>query len=249
MAVDHSQTYRSWRPRNLVHRWRLRVLRRILGRALQRPPRKYADFGCANGYLTQEVARWVGAGEAFGFDLRYWNVNKAKRSWPGISFSEANLNQALELDRRFDLITCLETVEHVGSPGMATRNLVRHLETNGLLIVSMPIEVGPIGVVKFLLKNGLFGSGFDQISRRHLVRWRYLLDLFRGKPISNYRHERESWGTHFGFDYRDVLRHFEGEGVNLRVIKSLTTCFCVVRPGGKSRAPCAGGNMNDGVMH
>ncbi len=208
-------------------------MQRILSQELQRPPREYADFGCANGYLTREVARWVGAERALGFDLRHWNVNKAKRLWPEISFSEANLNQELELDRRFDLITCLETIEHVGSPGMATRNLVRHLDTNGLLIVSMPIEVGPVGIVKFLLKNGLFGSGFNQISSRPSVRWKYLLDLVMDKPILNYRHDRESWGTHFGFDYRTILRYFRDEGVNIDVIKSLTTCFCVVRLDGK----------------
>lgn len=235
MAIDHSQKYRSWRPRNLVHRWRLRTLRRILRQEVQHPPAEYADFGCANGYLTREVAEWVGAGRAFGFDLRYWNVNKARRSWSDISFSEANLNQELKLGRRFDLITCLETIEHVGSPRMAIRNLIGHLDSDGLLIVSMPVEVGPVGVMKFVLKNGLFGSGFHQVSTRTSVRWKYLLDLVTGKPIGKYRHGRESWGTHFGFDYRDALTHLEDAGANMKVVKSLTTCFCIVRLGRAGR--------------
>lgn len=101
-------------------------------------------------------------------------------------------------------MTCLETLEHVGGLGVAIRNLKSMLNPEGILLISVPIESGFLGAIKYFVKTRIFGYSFSEISEDPKKQKMYERDLLMSRDISKFRNDREGWGTHFGFDHRRV---------------------------------------------
>jgi 2-polyprenyl-6-hydroxyphenyl methylase/3-demethylubiquinone-9 3-methyltransferase len=99
--------------------------------------RRAADVGCGAGLLAEPLAR-LGA-EVTGVDAAPENVAAARLHAQG---------QGLEIDYRvggvealagpYDLVTCLEVLEHVAEPRAFVAGLARILAADGLLILSTP---------------------------------------------------------------------------------------------------------------
>lgn len=99
--------------------------------------RRAADVGCGAGLLAEPLAR-LGA-EVTGVDAAPETVAAARAHAEG---------QGLEIDYRvggveslegvFDLVTCLEVLEHVAEPRGFAAGLARILAGDGLLILSTP---------------------------------------------------------------------------------------------------------------
>jgi len=99
--------------------------------------RRAADVGCGAGLLAEPLAR-LGA-EVAGVDAAPENVAAARLHAEG---------QGLEIDYRvggvetlvgpYDLVTCLEVLEHVAEPRGFVSGLARILAEDGLLILSTP---------------------------------------------------------------------------------------------------------------
>ncbi|MEA3016173.1 MAG: 2-polyprenyl-6-hydroxyphenyl methylase / 3-demethylubiquinone-9 3-methyltransferase [Sphingomonadales bacterium] len=103
--------------------------------------RRAADVGCGAGLLAEPLAR-LGA-EVTGVDAAPENVAAARLHAQG---------QGLEIDYRvggvetlagpYDLVTCLEVLEHVADPRPFVAGLGRILADTGLLILSTPNRTG-----------------------------------------------------------------------------------------------------------
>jgi 2-polyprenyl-6-hydroxyphenyl methylase/3-demethylubiquinone-9 3-methyltransferase len=99
--------------------------------------KRAADVGCGAGLLAEPLAR-LGA-EVTGIDPAEENIAAARVHAEG---------QGLEIDYRvgsvealagpYDLITCLEVIEHVSGPGAFLCGLAGALAEDGLLILSTP---------------------------------------------------------------------------------------------------------------
>ena len=99
--------------------------------------RRAADVGCGAGLLAEPLAR-LGA-EVTGVDAAPENIAAARLHAEG---------QGLEIDYRvggvealegpYDLVTCLEVLEHVAEPRAFVAGLARILAEDGLLILSTP---------------------------------------------------------------------------------------------------------------
>lgn len=101
---------------------------------------------------------------------------------------------------RFDLVTCLETLEHVGDVQRALAALLRM--TAKLLLITVPIEVGAIGIAKFAAKTILLRSTFnDELQGSRLL---YFSSLLSGSRISQFRRPLSHFSLHTGFDYREL---------------------------------------------
>ncbi|HYG29641.1 MAG TPA: bifunctional 2-polyprenyl-6-hydroxyphenol methylase/3-demethylubiquinol 3-O-methyltransferase UbiG [Allosphingosinicella sp.] len=103
--------------------------------------RRAADVGCGAGLLAEPLAR-LGA-EVTGIDAAPENIGAARLHAEG---------QGLEIDYRvggvemlagsYDLVTCLEVLEHVAEPRAFVAGLSRILAADGLLILSTPNRTG-----------------------------------------------------------------------------------------------------------
>ncbi len=225
--IDHSLTYRIWSLRNLPHQVRFRRILTICDSAfLNRST--YADFGCSNGYLTDIIARRYEFDSASGYDSNAANVNVARSKYGNVTFHTCDLILPTTLQQRYDAVSCFETLEHVGDPDAALQNLLAVTAKGGVLVISVPIEIGAIGLLKFSVKMAL-GYSLDELTSAPGARWRYLWHLLRGK-VAQYRViRREGWGTHFGFDYRRIDAGLKALQVTFKASNYGTTRFYVIR--------------------
>jgi 2-polyprenyl-3-methyl-5-hydroxy-6-metoxy-1,4-benzoquinol methylase len=220
MTTDHSKTYRLNDIRNLAHVMRLRSILRTLKGNVTRKIATYADFGCSNGFITARVAREIGAESAFGFDHSD-NVLLGPALHPEVTFERLNLNLPHSGTRKFDLVTCFETLEHVGNMQAAVDTICKSAAPGGHILVTVPIEIGWIGTLKYVIKRFLFRYELPVACSDR----RYLAALLKSERISRYRPAAEGYGSHFGFDYRDVDDLLRRHELKFKVWNSGTTRF------------------------
>ncbi len=154
------------------------------------------DVGCAFGsFLAVASQRF----EVAGVDVSHDAVEGARARLPGVSIRQAGV---LELDgeRRFDVVTCFDTLEHVASLDEALTALCGVMAPTGVLAVTVPVYDGLIGRVVRRLDHDpthvwregrefwegkLTDHGFRLV--RFVGLWRYFLPwrkyLFLGSPL------------------------------------------------------------------
>lgn len=95
------------------------------------------DVGCGAGLLAEPLAR-LGA-TVTGIDASPELIavaqEHARLAGVGIHYRAGELSA---LDGQFDLITCMEVLEHVADPGAFVGMLAQRLTADGLLIMSTP---------------------------------------------------------------------------------------------------------------
>ena len=123
--IDHSKTYSLTDAKNIVHILRLRQIFGLLrGIVAGRRDMSLCDVGCSNGFITGRIKAELGLERVAGMD-RSDNVRLAQAQYPDVAFSVFNLNTIAQAPpARFDIVTCFETLEHVGSLGNALTNLL-----------------------------------------------------------------------------------------------------------------------------
>jgi 2-polyprenyl-3-methyl-5-hydroxy-6-metoxy-1,4-benzoquinol methylase len=223
MAFDHSLTYRTFKVAHLPHRHRLAGIEREVRRLKLEPGGTYADFGCSNGYITDRIRQIIGCREAWGFDHSEAQLGNASASYPAIRFHKIDLNSPITTPN-FDFVTCFETLEHVGNPNAALNNLLGAVKPGGKALITVPIEIGWRGLVKFGLKL-VFGYDLKELPQSPDLFRRYVAALCTGDRLTQFRDPRQGWGTHFGFDYRDVDDKLRRSGIQWRAWNSGTTRF------------------------
>jgi SAM-dependent methyltransferase len=227
MAIDHSQTYQKFRLRNIPHMQRLRQIRRTVKSLGVVDVDRYLDVGSSNGFVTSQVQSIVHARKVWGIDYSREHLESARSRYPEFRFEEADLNGSFDLGERFSFIICFETIEHTGRIANALTEIYKHLLPGGILLLTVPIETGWIGITKFALKNFVYRDSFDEIK---VSKWQYLRSLVRGDRMSQLRDlTRPGYGEHYGFDYRDINDHFDKYQIPYTCSREFTTYVYVVR--------------------
>ncbi len=182
----------------------------------------FCDLGCSNGFITQKIQAYFNFNSAVGLDHEVDNLTFASRSYPGIEFRLIDLNNPPEVDRTFDLVTCFETLEHVGNLENSIQNILSRIAPGGKCLISVPIEHGPRGFLKYLVKKIVFRYSVSELG----VSENYYLRILLGRDrISKSRPKADGYGTHFGFDYRDVDDLLVNSGVNFIAYNNAMTRF------------------------
>ncbi|MFL9909284.1 class I SAM-dependent methyltransferase [Paraburkholderia sp. RL17-337-BIB-A] len=214
-------TYTKWRLKNIPHMVRLRAILKQTTFFLAfrgRPGNLYADFGCSNGFITSKIVNILKPNRATGFDHAEENLSIARQRYSNITFSHIDLNRPRSFATKFDVVTCFETLEHVGDVHNAVNTVIGAIEHGGVALIVVPIEHGLIGLVKLVVKL-LYGYNLDELANneQRVSLKAYLTSLLTGRRMSAFRDRaRPGWGTHFGFDYRDVSDALAGLPVTYR---------------------------------
>ena len=111
------------------------------------------DVGCGAGLLAEPLAR-MGA-EVTGLDASSELIEAARAHAAGqglvIDYRAVELDR---LDGRFDLITCMEVIEHVADPA-ASLALATRLAPGGFLVLSTPNATGWSRLLMITLGEGM----------------------------------------------------------------------------------------------
>jgi 2-polyprenyl-3-methyl-5-hydroxy-6-metoxy-1,4-benzoquinol methylase len=227
-VYDPTETYRKVSFRNIPHQVRLRKIERILKTAFkEKQVKSFIDIGCASGFITHRLKGLLKADTVRGTDAVQEYITAARSSYPEISFDLMDLNKEIEQPGKYDLVTCFETLEHVGHLDTALQNIHRSIAKNGMALLSVPIEVGVIGTIKYLLKVKVYGDKFNEIGPANQKK--YFRSLLRGEDISIYRQkQKDLWWDHFGFNYRVIEAYLRKRNIRFKGITSFTTRFILI---------------------
>jgi 2-polyprenyl-6-hydroxyphenyl methylase/3-demethylubiquinone-9 3-methyltransferase len=96
------------------------------------------DVGCGAGLLCEPLAR-LGA-DVTGVDAAPENIAAARAHsvLSGLAIDYRAGEIAAQGLGQFDLVTCMEVIEHVVDPAAFVAELVRHVKPDGLLLLSTP---------------------------------------------------------------------------------------------------------------
>jgi len=116
--------------------------------------RRAADIGCGAGLLAEPLAR-LGA-QVTGVDAAPENIEAARlhAAGPGLDI-DYRVGGVETLDGPFDLVACLEVLEHVADPRGFVSGLARILGEDGLLILSTPNRTATSRLMLIGLAEGL----------------------------------------------------------------------------------------------
>jgi SAM-dependent methyltransferase len=118
--------------------WWYRGRRRVINAQLERLglPRDGAvlDAGCGSGRTMDELARW---GKVAGFDFNQLGVEHA-RARGHSDVRQARVEEIPWPDESFDLITCLDVLEHTPDDVASLRELRRVARPGAMLLVTVP---------------------------------------------------------------------------------------------------------------
>jgi len=212
--IVHEKIYQKKNLVSLIHKSRLQAIRKLFEKHISVSEITWADFGCSNGFITEEIVRAnsFNFSKIVGYDHLEGLLELARaKKIPNTEFKYFNLNEVSNVAERFDLVTCFETLEHVGDLENAFMNLFNHLGKKGTLIITVPNETGFIGLIKFLgrlaVRRNPYRDFFFKMSY-----YRYMKYLLRNEFIDIFREPNQpGYGPHLGFDYRKLEEYLKNK--------------------------------------
>ena len=133
LTLDNQKIWESF-PQHFVDR-RVEMILEMLPR--RGPTALMLDIGCLDGKLTKLYANAVGTERVHGIDIAL--SDSARES--GVDVVEFDLNNREPLpfpDASFDVIVCIETLEHVYPTDHLVQEIRRLLKPGGTGIVDVP---------------------------------------------------------------------------------------------------------------
>ena len=112
------------------------------------------DVGCGAGLLAEPLARLGAAVTGLDAAPEVIEIARAHAAAMGLAI-DYRAGDILELEGRFDLITCMEVVEHVADPAAFVAALAKRLAPGGLLVLSTPNATAWSRLMMITLGEGL----------------------------------------------------------------------------------------------
>jgi len=126
--------------------------------------RRVLDIGCGSGYFLDLLRNRLPDVEAFGFEFNSDMANLVRSKGHNV-FEGASAEIVLNTQKAesFDAVCIFQLLEHVSDPMELFRVAQRLLKPDGVLIVAVPDNAGP---VKY------FATALTELPPHHLSRWR-----------------------------------------------------------------------------
>jgi 2-polyprenyl-6-hydroxyphenyl methylase/3-demethylubiquinone-9 3-methyltransferase len=112
------------------------------------------DVGCGAGLLAEPLARLGATVTAIDASAEVIAVAREHAARQGLAI-DYRTGDVQELEGRFDLITCMEVIEHVADPAVFVKALAKRLAPNGLLVMSTPNATGWSRLLMITVAEGI----------------------------------------------------------------------------------------------
>jgi 2-polyprenyl-3-methyl-5-hydroxy-6-metoxy-1,4-benzoquinol methylase len=110
------------------------------------------DIGCGSGYFLDKVKAELPYIERYGYELSGDVAAIAKSK--GHSIYTGEFSHTLFGDKKFDIISCFQVLEHVENPDQVIQEMKYLLSPQGKLLISVPDMDGPVGsYFSFVMTN------------------------------------------------------------------------------------------------
>lgn len=134
---------------------------------------KLLDVGCAYGLLVNEASKCF---ESYGIDISHFAVKKSREFCKG-NISRASAVNLPFKDDSFDVITLVDTLEHISNFNGCLRDVARTLKKDGILLLQLP---NPLIWVRVCGKLGLDDQ--THVNNFRLQKWKRIM-LIHGFKI------------------------------------------------------------------
>jgi 2-polyprenyl-3-methyl-5-hydroxy-6-metoxy-1,4-benzoquinol methylase len=108
----------------------------VVSRGVSLNGRRMLDAGCGTGHLLLELQRQARPSELWGLDFSHQAVQRTRQFCPDVHCQQHDLYEPL--GERFDVVFCLEVLEHLLHPARALRNLLAATREPGTLVLTVP---------------------------------------------------------------------------------------------------------------
>ena len=147
----------------------------LLDAAAARPGERVLDVGCGPGHLCAAAAERGLV--ATGVDLAAGMVQRAARSYPGIAFHQADVEDLPFADASFDAVVGAFVVNHLPRPERGAAELRRVLRPRGRLVLAMwdaPERVALFGLLEEAMRRARVDTAaahrlLEQAEQRHAL--------------------------------------------------------------------------------
>lgn len=125
----------------------LRAIRKML------PPRSNVlDYGCGTGRTTQDLLRRGCSVTAYDISAEMLRRAMAKAQEEGFK-AEFTTEESTILGRKWPVVTCIGVLDYYVNPVPLLNTLRRFLEPDGILVVTYPNALSPLGWVYALTSH------------------------------------------------------------------------------------------------
>lgn len=213
MPVYSSYTHGdSFAPKRWAHQRRFDDALKLVA---SRKPASLLDYGCGDGFLLKLAReRWPVA-RLVGYDPLPNMAAQARQLLVGTSINIVEqLNEVTP--ETFSVVTCLETCEHLVPEELerVLTDIERLLDSQGLAIFSVPVELGPVSLVKNIYR-ALRRKKYENLTLANVLSATFgraptqFVNMALGHPYIF---------SHIGFDHRKFQRQLENHFMVVRIV-------------------------------
>lgn len=136
------------------------LARGLLGEGRAVEGKKTLEIGCGRGGFAEWLAAAGAVLTAADFSPVAVDAARARARHPSTQWRVEDIQRLSFADGEFDVVVSCETVEHVPEPRRALAELSRVLRPGGLLVLTCPNYLGPLGLYRAYLR--LRGRRFQE---------------------------------------------------------------------------------------
>jgi 2-polyprenyl-3-methyl-5-hydroxy-6-metoxy-1,4-benzoquinol methylase len=204
------------------------------------------DYGCGDGTfvgLAHDLFR-----ETVGADVDAGQVRDCKRRLSALANVQFASIEALRDPRHtdhYDAVVCMEVLEHCPSDiqPIVLADLDRMVRPHGVVVVSVPIEIGPTLAVKQMVRAGAAATGLSEYATRE----RYRVSEFVRMVLAGETSQIERPATVTINAQGDTVRFHGHKGFNWRTLARLVEQTFVIERRLYSPVPLTGRWLNSQV--
>ncbi|MBI5467392.1 MAG: class I SAM-dependent methyltransferase [Candidatus Kerfeldbacteria bacterium] len=195
-AYDSYTHHDAFGPKRWSHQRRFHDGLRLLQ---LHPHDRLLDYGCGDGYFLKLCAKAVPEATFVGYDPLANMADQARQALANTKIVVTETLAELQTNS-FSHITCLETCEHLVPDALdqTLRDIRDVLDPRGLAVFSVPVEIGPVSLVKNLYRH-LRRPTYENWT------WRNLWQATVGLPVAPFINQALGHPyifSHIGFDHR-----------------------------------------------
>lgn len=176
---DYEKSWQNWHDRTVLGPGSRHVRRMVMGMIKKIDFITCLDAGCGEGSLLMDIHAQFPDAKLHGIDSSHTAIKTAQKNNPGVIIHKMDLTRQ-SLPQKFDLITCVDVLEHIEDDKSVLNHL--HQMFSGYLLLVVP--TGPLYNQERERLGHLHGYSRDELKAKlSQVGFKVLREIAWGFPL------------------------------------------------------------------